>query len=347
MKASEIRRATKHLCEAPRLTTAEVSQHAAVHAWSRVAGTTHPPIRIEVLKETSRSRVYRLVGVSPGGSSVIAKQRERGFLAADALVYLKIHPRVDVRTLTCYGLDESDDSELCTLFLEDAGDRPYIGSDHAHRVIGGRWLAALHTSAANASLRTCTQELADRGPSYYLIELRAGKQLIEESLPSRRDATPMLSEVLACLDRVERSWPSLERMVAVAPKTLIHGDLKPKNLRVLGAEGNEPWLEVFDWETFGWGPPAVDLAYSSFGHHGFAASPDLDAYAETVACAWPEIDRSTVGQLALAGTVFRAAIAVSWAALSLKQGAGERTLAQLALYSATLDRLLDRAALGQ
>src|SRR5690242_16935585 len=112
-------------------------EHAAVRAWRRVAGTSVVPTSIDVLKETSSSRIYRLVGAGPTGSSVIAKQGDRERLAGDRLVYLRLHSRLELRTLECYGLDDPDSPELCTLFLEDAGDRPYLADDPAHRALAG------------------------------------------------------------------------------------------------------------------------------------------------------------------------------------------------------------------
>jgi hypothetical protein len=335
--------ATESAAPIPAPLPAHLTEHPAARAWRRVSSTSVTPKRIEALKETPESRIYRLVGAGPGGSSVIAKQGERERLAGDRLVYVRIHPRLDMRTLECYGFDEPEGSEFCTLFLEDAGDGPYLVDNPAHRVLAGRWLAALHTGALGASLAASSGELAHRGPAHYLAELRTGRRLIEHILPTWSAATKTLAEVVACLDRAERSWPILEEIVATAPTTLVHGDLKPKNLRVLATEGGAPWLAVFDWETVGWGPPAVDLAYSPLGRDGLAASPDLDAYAQGVVRVWPELDRAMVDRLALVGTFFRTAVAVSWAAMSLEPSGGERPLSKLVLYAETLTRLLDEA----
>ena len=323
-------------------------EHPAVAAWTRVSGHVGMPERVDVLKDTDRTKIYRLVRAGPGGSNVIAKQRASGSLAEEQVIHLAVHPRLAARTLKCYGFDEPDGATPCTLFLEDAGDEPYDGSDPTHRALAGGWLAAFHTVAAGTPLGAEANALAERGSAYYLAELQAGRGVIEENLHTHpAELAETLREVLSCLDRVEGSWHKVAQMVAPAPRTLVHADLKPNNVRLLAEDGaHDPAVLVLDWEYAGWGPPAVDLAQPPPGSEGLALGVDLDSYAAAVAGAWPELGRGAIDELAFAGTVFRASVAVSWAAASLKYSGTERHVRSVAMHSATLNRLSDEAGWG-
>ena len=52
-------------------------EHRAVKAWSRLEPRCVGPEKIEILKLKTKTVVYRLVGLGPGGSAVIASDRSR------------------------------------------------------------------------------------------------------------------------------------------------------------------------------------------------------------------------------------------------------------------------------
>jgi aminoglycoside phosphotransferase (APT) family kinase protein len=125
------------------------------------------------------------------------------------------------------------------------------------------------------------------------------------------------------------------------PRTLVHGDFRPKNVRVrVGARG--ALLYPLDWEMAGWGTPAVDLAPSRFGAADDAV--DLDAYASVAGKAWPALDLAAVRAMEQMGRLFRVVDAVGWASATLAR-CPEKALIWLRACEPALPEAI-RAALG-
>jgi hypothetical protein len=117
---------------------------------------------------------------------------------------------------------------------------------------------------------------------------------------------------IAChCDFLEGYWGRIERFCAGMPRTLVHGDLSLKNARIQANHtGNR--LLVMDWESAGWGVPAVDLAQFAWS----SLTPDIAAYWSVTQARWPRLDLSILRQLGELGRVFRWLSAV----LSANQG---------------------------
>ena len=108
-----------------RVIRANLADHPAVRAWRRLGGGRAEPDRVEILKEVvhdercdldpfpaegtnrysvlelspSRSAVYRLVGVGPGGSAVVAKQcyqKHSESAVTEHVIYERVLPRLPV-----------------------------------------------------------------------------------------------------------------------------------------------------------------------------------------------------------------------------------------------------------
>jgi len=84
-----------------------------------------------------------------------------------------------VSMLRYYGLVADDDRQFCWLFLEDAGEEPYLLEIEEHRVLAGHWLGLMNVSAQE--LRAVAR-LPDRGPGFYLERLLASRETIREIL---------------------------------------------------------------------------------------------------------------------------------------------------------------------
>ena len=85
-----------------------------------------------------------------------------------------------------------------------------------------------------------------------------------------------------------------------------------------------------DWETVGWGTPAIDLAQ-------FAASslsPDLAAYSSSVQPYRP--DEGTLARMAETGNIFRLIVTTSWESESLLGPWPQRPMRNMRLYEAAL-----------
>jgi hypothetical protein len=220
------------------------------------------------------------------------------------IVHLQIHPQLDVRTLECYGFVEPDGDDLHTLFLEDAGAVRYSPRDLGQRVLAGRWLAALHSAVAAAPIGDSLPALLpDRGPSHYLMLLDQSRSVVSGwSSPTKDSAAVLASVLLSQLDELEARWALIEECCALAPTTLVHGDLKPEHMHLTQSPGGTTTLLAIDWEAVRFGSPAVDLA----------AGVDLAAYVQGGDAFWPSVQLPAAKAVSTAGTILRALAAIFW-----------------------------------
>jgi hypothetical protein len=129
---------------AKEILTGNLREHRAVQFWSRLQPERVEPERIEILKRKRKTIVYRLVGVGPGGSAVIAKKCLAGTGEVERIIYQELLPRLPHPALRCYGFVPEPEGEFSWLFLEDAGVQMYSPADAEHRALAGRWLATVH-----------------------------------------------------------------------------------------------------------------------------------------------------------------------------------------------------------
>jgi len=288
-------------------------EHPAVKAWSELQPDRVEPEWIETLREGKTSSLYRLEGVGMGGSAVIAKRSRRGTLPVEHKMYTEVLPHFPMPSLRCYGFFEKPDDKFCWLFLEDAGGEQYSPHIEAHQALTARWLGTLHTTIAPAGLDI---QLPDRGPNYYLEHLQLAGGAIQQQLGNptfHLDYQAVLESIASQLHFLENRWSLVEDFCNSMPRTIVHGDLVAKNVRIrMSATGIT--LLPFDWETAGWGVPAADLAWSRHK----AVSPDIAVYWSIVQPFWPHLDLQDIRKLANFGRVFRSLISVSWEKWSLR-----------------------------
>jgi hypothetical protein len=298
---------------------AAIAQHPAARPWRKLTNPQAGPKSIEIIQErvrraeeiyraTSKPFVYRLTGVGPDGSNVIAKRYECAAASTECAIYQDVLSYLPVSTLRCCGLVADDDPQFCWLFLEDAGEEPYLLSNEEHRVLAGRWLGVMNVAAQQ--LRAASR-LPDRGPGFYRRLLVASRetiqQIVENSIFCDRDST-LLRALISHCDAVERQWEGIEQFCNRMPRTLVHGDFAVQNARVRSiSTGNN--LLLMDWEGAGWGSPAPDLAQFV----GDSLSPDLGAYHAVVCATWPDIGLADLQRLAEIGRMFRLISSLDWA----------------------------------
>ena len=318
----------------PTIAGREALEHAATEAWARLRGSRTPPDQIECLKETTQSLVLRMRKAAVGGGDVIAKRGGGETLRVELAIYQAVLAHLPISTPDCYGLVEDGDG-ICWLFLEDAGEVVYSPEDKDHRWLAARWLALLHTSAAEFAGAAA---LPDRGVAHYLEHLRCGRarMLLGRANPALRpEDLAVLDELIAQCTVIESRWEEVQWLCRGMPQTLVHGDFVPKNIRVrVGEDGLI--LLAFDWETAGWGVPAVDLAQ---------LSPAL--YWRFVREDWPHLGRRTVTRLARAGKLLGSLAAVNWGAHWLKYQWVERPMGGLAVYRDDLAEAVELLAEGK
>jgi aminoglycoside phosphotransferase (APT) family kinase protein len=249
--------------------------------------------------------VYRIEGAGPEGTAIIAKHCSSASARIESSVYRDILPRLGVPALGfhgCVGDENGEAAKSCWMFIEDAGDEAYSRDLEQHRVLAGQWLGQLHAAASRLDLTAC---LTQRGPAWYLAELRSVVESIRASLSNpalSEDDLRALHAILRHCDVLESRWHRIVRLCEGVPSTLVHGDLAGKNTRVR-ASGAGMAIFALDWETAHWGSPAIDLAQS-------ALRPDLEAWRSAMRHA--AVTGETVSRLAEAGRIFRLIVSMSW-----------------------------------
>ena len=95
--------------------------HPAAEAWRQVAPTAPAPESIEVLHRENGTGTYRLVGVGPGGTPIIA--RRSGITKAVILrtLYSKILSRLPIPAAR-YRAFRAEPPGFAWVFLEERGD---------------------------------------------------------------------------------------------------------------------------------------------------------------------------------------------------------------------------------
>jgi hypothetical protein len=306
--------------------------HPAVVAWRELRPEGLTPRCVEIVRERENGAVYRLDGVGYEESGVIAKRCRLSTASIEHTVYDEILPRLPFTTLRYYGFVQEDD-ELAWLFLEDVGRVRFSRLVAEQRTLVGRWLALMHTFARSVG---ASAGLPERGQRHYLAHLRAARCNIRQNLAnpavSGRDVD-LLWSVIALCDDLELRWSALEECFEGAPATLVHGDFRPKNVHLRPTDSGAGAF-VLDWETAGWGPPAVDLAPAR--GPSSARDVDIETYVSIAQESWANSDSQMIRRLVAAGTIFRRLAAMDWASLDLAFDDVSLPVARLRVYRSEL-----------
>jgi len=285
-----------------------LAEHRAVRAWSQLQPERVEPECIEILRLRTKSAVYRLAGVGPDGSAVIAKKCYASTAAVERKIYQELLPRLPLPAVRWLGFVNEPEGEYSWLFLQEAEGREYYLLSRADRELAGRWLGTLHSAASRAVLGTC---LPSREPSHYLHLLRSSRAAVLKLAGNPvvpEEELPVLRAVAAWCDVIESHWGALVDLCASLPRTVVHGDLAIKNVRVR-CTAQSAALLVFDWEMAGWGVPATDLAQFT----GRTVSPDLVAYVSVMEARGMRMDTRAARRVAECGKFFRLIDDISWA----------------------------------
>jgi len=158
------------------------AEHPAVQAWKQLYPKHEGPNFIELLLEGRKSCIYRLTGIGPGATAVIAKRCRGDEAQVEQIVYEEILPNLPISSLTFYGVVHECETEFRWFFLEDAGGDEFSYSVERHRRLAARWLGQMHVSAERF---TVVSRLPDRSPKYYLDHLYLSRRVIEENIRDR------------------------------------------------------------------------------------------------------------------------------------------------------------------
>jgi hypothetical protein len=314
----------------------DVSEHPAFRAWAALGTDAGSPDRIDVLRVKKKSGVYRLVGAGPGRCGVVAKRSSSESLQVERTVYAEILPRLGVPALRCFGFAQEPGGEQSWIFVEDGGgneSRPDPRRD-AETLAAG--LALLHGEASRIHDET---GLPDRGAAHYREHLRIARDTILRSLASsslRNGEAELLRNIVGQCDLLASLWTGIEDACDGFPRTLVHGDVAEKHMRVHRTTAGSALL-LFDWETAGWGVPAVDLAQLEVGR---LWGVQIHRYHAAVRRHWPRADFGRIGRLASAGSVFRLLALLCWESSRISDEPSQKTMSRMAVYHAEMARVL-------
>src|ERR1700730_5223776 len=85
------------------------AEHPALQAWRKVCSDRVEPDFVEVLREGTKSCIYRLSSAGPGGTTVIAKRCRAAETEIEQTIYEQILPSLPISHLAYYGrFDETD-----------------------------------------------------------------------------------------------------------------------------------------------------------------------------------------------------------------------------------------------
>ena len=310
--------------------TATQVTDAATLAWRNFCGRATDSFEPEILKNDRKTVICRLrSGSGSLRESVIAKRSATKSIEREVTIHREILSRLPVSSLAFYGSTPDDDPAFSWLFLEDAGEERCIGDSHEHRVLAASWLAGMHTAAQN---NRAAQSLPPRGPDWYLGRLETARGRIVDALPNvetQGERIGILESLLHRLAVIETHWKEVASFCDGFPRTMVHCDFSPKNLRVQ-MRGGRLVLFPLDWETAGWAVPAADLAEKI----------DLDTYLSVVNPTWPDIHREQWQALRSYGRVFRIIATVEWATVGLDGVWLRRPLNYLETYNEWLAQTL-------
>jgi hypothetical protein len=308
-------------------TEAAALMHVAARLWT-CQSLGSAPSRVTLLKRPNRkSSVVRLHGAGPGGRNVIAKCCPTELAERERMVYEAVLRPLPIESLRLYGV--VDDVDACSwLFIEDAGDIPWVPELQRHRELAARWLASVHIGAAGVS---ASVDLPARGSAYYRSLLESARHVLAISLANdavAADGREVLESLSSSCARLDAGWREVEELERHFPRTLTLPGLGRKNSRIREAADGMCFL-AYDFESAGWGLPAADLS-----------QVDLATYGRLVGGVW-EFACDDLELLASLGKGLRSIKSITGEERTLASKWPEPALHKLAVYATHVVLALD------
>jgi aminoglycoside phosphotransferase (APT) family kinase protein len=286
---------------------------ATAHAFASELGFAPDEcLHVNVLELGKTSSVYRLSWRNPTPGSCILKQCAPVAGRRERALYESVVPALPLPKPHYFGSRE-DEERSVWLVLEDAGDTEPSLESPGSRSLLTEWAASLHVRGAQLTLG----DLPDAGPNHFASRLADAESELEKRLADEEVDDDEADVLLRCAERcreLDALWPLITRTCSAFPRTIVHGDLVEENLRLLPVNDGHVLLAL-DWESAGWGVPAIDLA---------RVDPDL--YWDRTS-SWLGGTRDEFDRLVLAGQIF-GVFTDRWAAKSVPKV--ERVEARLA-----------------
>jgi len=302
--------------------TDNLDEHPAALAWSQLGADLQKLEAIEVIRDinSSKNPVFRLVGAAENGTSVIAKKAQQARALIESFIYENVLDNLSKTTLHYYGCVEAAD-QTSWIFIEDSRGNPFSLKNDRHVALAIDWLAELHTSVARLDC------LPDRGLEYYhtlLISAHNAIMLNISNKALREQDRELLASIIYRYEYLMQQWDVVHTLYEQMPKGLIHGDFKPKNLRVR-KNFHDDTLMVFDWEYAGWGLPGIDMWMLSH-----------EEYWVNIRDHWHDVTLEQAAQLTHLGKLLWCLSAINWATASLPYDWLETLLEKMRVYDVLL-----------
>jgi hypothetical protein len=295
---------------------------SGLNAWRQIhPGGSSDRFDFEVLKPKNRkSAVYRFLRVGPHGRNVIAKRCRRTTAEVEERIYRLLLATLDVSAPVLYGVAINPHRPFAWMFLEDAPGDVFEITDPDHRKAAARWLAALHSAPVADRLRA---GLPDRGAGHYLDVLDVAHGVLRDALRNPvlvAEERAVFGDLDQNCERLKLRRATIREMCSSLPPAVVHGDMGSKNLRV-ARRADELVFVPFDWETAGWGCPAMDLTIS-----------DPTTYRAAMADRGSDLDGGVLQQAMWLGQVFWCLAAIRGEASSLNAGSVTRVMHKMRFY---------------
>lgn len=287
--------------------------------WVTVDPAGSPPESVQTLKPAHRkSAVLRLLGAGRNGQSVVAKQAASASIEIEVRVYRDLLAHLPVSSTQLLGTAPEGDRSW--LFLEDAGDTPFDSKQPDHRRLAAVWMAKVHGGALPLPH---VSELPDRGPSHYRTMLHSVEELLRETLRNpalSAEEVAVVEGIIKACGELGSRWAHLAATLAAAPATVTFGGFSSKNARVRSSAAG-PVLMPFDFESAGYGCPAIDLVYV-----------DADTYVGEAGRWWSGLDSAEFDRLQGIGRVLGGLKAIPGERKVLLDEAPSKAVAKLHWY---------------
>lgn len=318
------------------MTAPDLDSDSGYRAWLRVEPNAPQPIQTDLLKPSvlekrSKSFVFRIHGVGPNGSPIIAKLCKRNSGLLERSMYQDVLSLLPIDSLGYYGSVCDPGSDFVWLFMEDAGEDDGTSSIDVHRVFASGWLGKFH--AASNELGQLSF-LPLRNGDFFLEHLCRARERILNSLAIRSwddDARKVLRSVEGTLGYLANKWDRIEQSWSSLPHSVAHGDFRPRHVRPC-AEESRIRIGVWDWEWAGWGPIALDIATI----RAHQSDERIGAYLAGTSATWPHLTSRYVTLMGEFGALLRRVSAVYWATASLGIQDAQWAVNDISLYNKDL-----------
>ncbi len=179
--------------------------------------------------------------------------KRSGLFEREIKFYHELAPKLDLRLPALFASAYDPSSAYFIMLLEylepikDSDSISGIGIDHTRQVFTE--LSKLHTQGKDLVDTPWVQTMISQDRINNLTIM------IEKGWPVLQDMCGEIVEPLKEINLLERFLETMSYLNTL-DQTIVHGDVKPDNL-VISSQG----VAIIDWQGFGTGPPAWDIAY--------------------------------------------------------------------------------------